>query len=71
MAKLSNQMGTFRCFFRDNQTYKSYYFFLQGSCNHTIMTRGTFSIFASVLAHGETYTIDNGPTLPKRLMQTE
>ena len=70
MTQLSYQMANFNWFFRGNQTYKSY-FFLQGSCNHTIMTRGTFSIFASVLAHGETYTIDNGPTLPKRLMQTE
>jgi hypothetical protein len=33
--------------------------------------RGTYSIFASILANGETYTHELGVTIPKRMMKVE
>ena len=36
---------------------------LLASCNHTIITRGTFSMWASILAGGEYFT-EYGPIVP-------
>jgi Glycosyl transferase family 11 len=37
------------------------------SCNHTIITRGTFTMWAAVLAGGEYYT-EYGTIIPQEMM---
>ncbi|XP_040567944.1 galactoside alpha-(1,2)-fucosyltransferase 2 [Lepeophtheirus salmonis] len=55
-------------YFRGNadQAKPSEDFCLLTSCNHTIMTRGTFTTFASILTQGEIYT-EYGITVPSYL----
>jgi hypothetical protein len=40
------------------------------SCNHTVITRGTYSMWAGVLAGGEYYT-EYGTIVPSAMMNPE
>ena len=52
----------------DDMTKAAYDFILMASCNHTVISRGTYSMWIGLLSPGEIYT-EYGAVIPSSIQE--